>query len=43
MKDIESLKAEHEQLKEQLHKLIDYMNSEECILTISSSELASQV
>ena len=43
MKDIERLKAEQEQLKERLHKLIDFMNSDECILTISSSALASQV
>lgn len=29
MKDIESLKVEQEQLKERLHKLIDFMNSDE--------------
>ena len=38
MKDIEKLKAEQEQLKERLHKLIDYMNSEEYYYLDSSEK-----
>ena len=31
MKDIEKLKAEHKELKERLHKLIDFMNSKKAL------------
>ena len=39
MKDIEKLKAEHKELKERLHKLIDFMNSKE-YYSLDSSEKA---
>ena len=42
MKDIEKLKLEQEQLKEKLHKLIDFINSEEYYeLNINEKSLLS--
>lgn len=37
MKDIEKLKTEHKEMKERLHKLIDFMNSKE-YYSLDSSE-----